>query len=222
MSTRPTVRSPNSAGSAPMTRDKAGLQNTPKAGDAIGKHDAVDPELHIGVIVADMEQAARRGILRDAGRLQQHFLDRLVGALGQRLDVVAANPVGSGADGRVQIAARGIECLGFCRQLTCRDRFGRLPGRLNRCRRRLHHCLVLRRFLFAGYYIDGRQGYVFCAREGDGAGWLDIGAPCLPLSRIDVATFVAASTNTSHLQWSPQERQAVGHHHTRNRRRVMP
>ena len=112
------------AGDEGDSADQIGFQNTPKAGDAVGQHDAVDPELHIGVIVADMEQAARRGILRDPGRLQQHFLDRLVDALGQRLDVVMADLVGSGADGGEQTAAQGIECLGFFRELTSRGGFG--------------------------------------------------------------------------------------------------
>jgi hypothetical protein len=70
------------AGDEGDSADQIRFQNTPKAGDAIGEHDAVDPELHVGVIVADMEQAARRGILRDPRCLQQHFLDRQVDALG--------------------------------------------------------------------------------------------------------------------------------------------
>ena len=80
MSTRPTVRMPNSAGSAPVISDmlpiRLGVQNAAEAGDAVGQHDAVDAELHVGVIVADVDRAAGRGILRHAGRLQQHFLDR--------------------------------------------------------------------------------------------------------------------------------------------------
>ena len=58
--------------------DQAGVQDAAEAGDAVGQHDAVDAELQVGVIVADVEEAARRGILRHAGRLQQHFLDRVL------------------------------------------------------------------------------------------------------------------------------------------------
>src|SRR5262249_594203 len=38
--------------------DEAAFQNAPETGDAVGEHDAIDPKLHVGVIVADMKQAA--------------------------------------------------------------------------------------------------------------------------------------------------------------------
>ena len=61
------MRIPNSAGSAPVTNDDAadqvGVQNTAEAGDAVGQHNAVDTVLNIGVIVADVQQAAGRRIL---------------------------------------------------------------------------------------------------------------------------------------------------------------
>jgi hypothetical protein len=66
-----------------QTADKATFQNAPETGDAVREHDAIDPKLHIGMIVADMEQAANRGILRNPGRLQQDFFDRLIIALGE-------------------------------------------------------------------------------------------------------------------------------------------
>jgi hypothetical protein len=37
--------------------------------------------LHIGVIVTHVKKSAGGGILRYTGRLQQHFLDRRIGAL---------------------------------------------------------------------------------------------------------------------------------------------
>src|SRR5581483_5009130 len=55
--------------------DKAGVENAAEAGDAVGQHDAVDAELRIGMIIADVERTARGGILRYAGGLQQHMLD---------------------------------------------------------------------------------------------------------------------------------------------------
>ena len=68
---------PNSAGNAPVISDmlpmKLGVKNTAEASDAVGQHHAVDAELHVGMIVADMQGAAGRGILRHARRLQQPF-----------------------------------------------------------------------------------------------------------------------------------------------------
>jgi hypothetical protein len=61
------------------------------------------------MIVADVEQAADRGIWRNPGRLQQDFFDRLIDALGERLDGVVTDGVGRRADRRVDVAARLIE-----------------------------------------------------------------------------------------------------------------
>jgi hypothetical protein len=72
----------------------------PKPLYAIGKHDAVDANLHIGVLVAYMEIAAGRRILGDSGILQYDLFDRCVLSLWQRLDGVVADrgrrrPVGA-------------------------------------------------------------------------------------------------------------------------------
>ena len=114
------------AGDERHAADQVGIENAAEAGDAVGQHDAVDAELHIGVIVADMEKTARRGILRHAGRLQQHLFDRRVGALRQRLDGVVADRVGRGADGGVEVAAALVEGI------TLRHRL------FGRCQRRYH------------------------------------------------------------------------------------
>ena len=51
--------------------DPAGVENAAEAGETVGQHYPVDAKLHIGVIVADVQQSAGRRILRDARRLQQ-------------------------------------------------------------------------------------------------------------------------------------------------------
>ena len=107
--------------------DKAGVENAAEAGEPVGQHHPVDAELDVGVVVADMQQAAGGGILRDPGGLQQHSLDRLIVALGEILDGLVADRIGGRADGRVQIAACLIEDAVLC---------GKLRGRRNRRRRR--------------------------------------------------------------------------------------
>ena len=90
ISTRPTVRRPYSAGSAPVDQgdaaDPAGVENAAEAGQAVGQHHAIDAKLHVGVIVAHVKEPACGGILRHPRGLQQDFLHRLVVAAGKRLD----------------------------------------------------------------------------------------------------------------------------------------
>ena len=109
--------------------DQFGIEDAAKAGDAVGQHHAVDAELHIGVVVANMKEPACRGILRDAGRLQQHFFDRRIAALRQRLDGVVADGIGGGPSGGEEIAARLIEAGIFGVELIARrDRRRRRRG----------------------------------------------------------------------------------------------
>ncbi len=61
--------------------DDAGIEDLSEGADAVGQHDAVDPILKIAVLVADMQFAAGRGVLRDAGQLQQGLVQRRVVAL---------------------------------------------------------------------------------------------------------------------------------------------
>ena len=132
-STRPTVRSPYSAGSAPVNQrsaaDEIGIEDAAETGDAVRQKHAIDAELHIGMIVTHVKETARRGILRHTRRLQQHLLDRGVGALRQRLDGVVADRVRRCADRGVEIAARLIEAVA----LLCQD-FG-WRHRRHSCRR---------------------------------------------------------------------------------------
>ena len=46
--------------------DQRGIEERAEAADAVGQHDAVDADLHIGVLVADVEIAAGGRILRNA------------------------------------------------------------------------------------------------------------------------------------------------------------
>ena len=66
------------------------------------------------MVVADMQQAAGRGILGDARQLQEHLLHRLVGTPWQIQDRIVADRVGVRADGRKDIAAGLIEHRIFC------------------------------------------------------------------------------------------------------------
>ena len=153
------------AGDQRHTPDQAGFENAAEAGDAVGEHDPVDTELHIGVIVADVEQAAGRRILRDAWRLQQHLFDRAGGPLRQRVDGFVTDYIRCRADGRVEIAARRIEGVRLggeffgrrsgrrrCRPMRHRLRFGRLRLRPPHHQLRQRH-LRARRFAKA----DKRQ-----------------------------------------------------------------
>ena len=63
--------------------DETAVENLAEARDAIGKKDAVDPILNVGVLVANMERAGRRGILRKSGGLQQNLVERRIVALRQ-------------------------------------------------------------------------------------------------------------------------------------------
>ena len=80
------------AGEQRQCADDAGVEDLPEGADAVGQHDAVDAVLHIAVLVAHMQFAAGGRILRHAGQLQQHLVERRVGALRQRLDGLMIDP----------------------------------------------------------------------------------------------------------------------------------
>src|ERR1700679_2358017 len=71
-----------SAGDQRHAADKTAVEDTAEPGNTVRQQYPVDPVLNVGVIVADTQQAAGCGILRDAGGLQQYLLDRRIGALG--------------------------------------------------------------------------------------------------------------------------------------------
>ena len=61
------------AGDERHAADQAGFQNAAEAGHAVGQHNAIDAELHIGVIVAHMDEAAGGGIPRVPGACNSTF-----------------------------------------------------------------------------------------------------------------------------------------------------
>ena len=114
--------------------DPAGVENAAEAGEAVGQHHAIDAKLHVGVVVADVQQSAGGGILRDARRLQQDSLDRGIVATGQCVDRGLSDDARSRADGGEEVAARLIEGFGFGIELRPRRdrlRSGRRCGRLS-------------------------------------------------------------------------------------------
>ena len=116
--------------------DPAGVKNAAEAGQAVGQHHAIDAKLHIGVVVAHVQKAARGGILRHPGGLQQDFLDRVLSPPGRALIVALSDDTRSGADSGEEVAARLIEGVGLGIELCPRRdrlRSGRRCGRW--CRR---------------------------------------------------------------------------------------
>ena len=90
--------------------------------------------------------------------MQQYAVDRRVLALRQLLDVLLADRLGIGAHGRVDIAARIVEGRDLRLDLPLLDRLLRLGAGLDRLWRRPALDLLLgRRFLLAGFHIDGGQ-----------------------------------------------------------------
>ena len=80
--------------------DQGGVEERAEAADAVRKHDAVDADLHIGMLVAHVIAAAGGRILGYAGEPQHDLLDCGVLALRQRLMVLwlivlGAVPVGA-------------------------------------------------------------------------------------------------------------------------------
>ena len=86
------------AGDQREAADKAGIQNAAKSRDAVRKNDSVDAVLDVGMLIAHMDFAAGSGVLRDAGRLQQHFVDWRLGTLRQRVDCRAIDVEGAGTE----------------------------------------------------------------------------------------------------------------------------
>ena len=79
------------AGNQRYVADQRGIEKGAEAGNAVGQHDAVDADLHIGVLVADVKVAAGGGVLRHAGGLEDYLFDRLIVAARKRLDRVVTD-----------------------------------------------------------------------------------------------------------------------------------
>ncbi len=78
--------------------------------DPLRELHAVDAELQIGVVAADMDLAER--ILSDAGRLQQHLVERGVVALSLGFDRLPIELIDRRAEAWLDLAASEIERLG--------------------------------------------------------------------------------------------------------------
>jgi len=121
----------------------AGVEDLAEGRDTVGELNAVDAILNIAVLVAHMQIAAGRRILRHAGSLQQHLVQTGIDALWQRFDRLMAQLECSGADrGKDRISRRvqffilgGHDLrLGRSRRLICHHLLRRLarPRTLNR------------------------------------------------------------------------------------------
>ena len=76
----PAVRNPYWAGSDPvmscMLFDEAGVELQAEARDALGQEHVVDAVLQVRMLAADVQVAVGRRILGDAGRAQEHLVER--------------------------------------------------------------------------------------------------------------------------------------------------
>ena len=86
-------------------------RNGPSAGNALRDHDAVDPDLYVGVFAAHVKAGiGNGGVVGHARHLQDDFVDRRIVGLRQVLDGVASNGVSRCAEFRQEIlVARLIE-----------------------------------------------------------------------------------------------------------------
>ena len=71
---------------------------------------AVQPVLHVGMLAAQMDLA--KAVLRRAGRLQQHLVQRRALALRDILQRIRREIVGRGTEGRLDLLPREIEPFG--------------------------------------------------------------------------------------------------------------
>ncbi len=97
--------------------DRAGQARAQAAGlgeqgRALRQHDAVDAVLHVAHLLAHVNAARARGILRDTRRLQQHPRQRIVLAAGLVLDRLTADLVGRRADARLHLDPLFFQPLG--------------------------------------------------------------------------------------------------------------
>ena len=115
------------AGQQGKTADDAGVEDLSEGADPVGEHDAVDAVLQVGVLVANMQFTACRGILRHAGKLQQHLVELRVAALRQRFNGLVVDLIGIGANRRDDVLADLVEffilsCQNLRRSLRLRVR----------------------------------------------------------------------------------------------------
>ena len=88
---------------------EARVQFLAETGDAFGQQDVVDAVLDVRVFASQVQVAVGGGVLRHAGRPQQHLVERGVLALRQRGDLVLAHGVGGRPQIRDNLVARGVQ-----------------------------------------------------------------------------------------------------------------
>ena len=114
MSTTPAVWNPYCAGSAPVISDmllaKRDFDRLAEHRQPLGQFDAVQPVLHVGVLAAQMDLA--EAVLRHAGRLEQHLVERGVGALRNVLQCLRREIIGRGAETGLDLLACDVELFG--------------------------------------------------------------------------------------------------------------
>ena len=74
------------AGDQRERADETRVEHVAETGNPVRQDDAVDPVLDVGVLVAHVNVAVHGAVGRNAGRLQQHRVDRRVRALRQGID----------------------------------------------------------------------------------------------------------------------------------------
>src|ERR1700730_13990516 len=89
---------------------KAGFERLPENRKPFRQFHAVDPELHIGMLTADMDLA--KTVLSNCGHLQDHLVQRRVFALRNRRQRLRAEIISAGAEAWFNLQAGNIELLG--------------------------------------------------------------------------------------------------------------
>src|ERR1700730_7872693 len=97
------------AGKERNTAGKAGFERLSEHRKPLRQLHAVDPELHIGMLAADMDLTET--VLRDAGHLQQDLVQRRVFTLRDGLQRLGAEIIGAGTKARLNLQAGGVEFL---------------------------------------------------------------------------------------------------------------
>ena len=134
---------------------------------ALGQRDAIDPVLHVRVLVPDMDTTLPRGVERHARRFQQHLGQGLVVAARLLLDILLGELVRRGPDPRLDLDPRFFQPLGRHRQVQRLLRGQREVGARGSCFGNRH---------------DGGGGFESFLFTGDdvGAGG-DVGKAEIPL-----------------------------------------
>ena len=113
MSTTPAVWKPYCAGNAPVIsvrlRAKRSAEDLAEHRQALGQFNTVQAVLDVGVLAAQVDLA--EAVLRHAGGLQQHLVERSVVALRDVLQRLGRKVVAGGAEVGLDLLAGLVEAL---------------------------------------------------------------------------------------------------------------